>query len=569
MALGKKPAQIVDEGEYPLLSKADHWERVPLAEVARVQNGFAFSSTSFTKELGMSLIRIRDIGKGGTETRYNGEFDKEYVVRKGDILVGMDGDFHVARWKGKNGLLNQRVCRITLTSSHFNEDFLFLCLQPYLNAINAETSSVTVKHLSSKTLEEIPLPYPPLPEQHRIVKKIEALFSELENGIEQLKTAQQQLKVYRQVVLKWAFVGKLTEEWREQQSFLPTAETLLEQIKIERKRQAKASGKKLKPIAPLTEKDLAELSELPEGWAWAKVEQIGDVQLGRQRSPKNVSKNFPTKYVRAANIKEAGVDLSDVLEMEFSPDERKRYELRDGDIVLSEASGSPDQVAKPAIWRKRKELYCFQNTVIRFQPVLVLPEYLLNVFKHFYFSGVFTRSAGGVGINHLSASRFSQIPISIPPLREQNQIVQEIESRLSVCDKLEETIAASLLQAESLRQSILKKAFEGKLAEQDPNDEPASVLLERIGNEKAQKEDEKEKRQQTTEKQHRKQDQHQRQHQRQHQKQKQQVQQQDKTSMTAAAAAAMARTKTSTKKKTSTTTTKKRNHAVRTMRRSS
>jgi len=202
MALGKKPTQIVEEGNRPLLVKADHWERVPLAEVARVQNGFAFSSTHFTKDEGLPLIRIRDIDKSATENRYNGDFNKEYVVRMNDFLVGMDGDFHVAKWKGKNGLLNQRVCRIIPTSSHFSEEFLFLCLQPYMNAINAETSSVTVKHLSSRTIEEIPLPLPPLPEQRRIVEKIEALFSELDNGVEQLKTAQQQLKVYRQAVLK-------------------------------------------------------------------------------------------------------------------------------------------------------------------------------------------------------------------------------------------------------------------------------------------------------------------------------------------------------------------------------
>ena len=131
--------------------------------------------------------------------------------------------------------MNQRVCRIQIQSSLFDGRFLFLCLQPYLNAINAETSSVTVKHLSSKTIESIPLPLPPLNEQHRIVAKIEELFSELDKGVENLEKAREQLKVYRQAVLKHAFEGKLTAQWREEnKDQLENPEQLLARIKRER-----------------------------------------------------------------------------------------------------------------------------------------------------------------------------------------------------------------------------------------------------------------------------------------------------------------------------------------------
>jgi len=96
-----------------------------------------------------------------------------------------------------------------------------------------------------------------------------------------------------------------------------------------------------------------------------RIRDVGNVQLGRQRSPKNRSKDYPTRYIRAANITDFGFDLSDLLDMEFTPKERERYRLRKGDIVLSEASGSPDQVGKPACWNDELPLCCFQNTVIR------------------------------------------------------------------------------------------------------------------------------------------------------------------------------------------------------------
>ncbi|MEX2387053.1 MAG: restriction endonuclease subunit S [Phycisphaeraceae bacterium] len=385
----------------------------------------------------------------------------------------------------------------------------------FRNSISALQSGSTRKRISRKNLSTITLPVPPLVEQRATVEKIEALLSELDKGVEQLQAVRAQLKRYRQAMLKAAFEGKLTADWRaQQQQNLPTATNLLEQIKAEREARyqqqfeqwqqavadweaagGKASGQKKprkpakpKDLPPLISDELAGLPDLPEGWTWAKVEAMGDVQLGRQRSPKHVSKEYPTKYIRAANITESGIQLSDVLEMEFAPAERERYELRKGDLVLSEASGSPDQVGKPACWNDELPVCCFQNTVIRLRPTVPISQYLLWLFRYFYWCGVFVRVAGGVGINHLSASKFAALPVAIAPEPEQTAIVNELESRFSVLDKLEQTVDAGLEQAEALRQSILKKAFEGRLLSEaelvairaHPGYEPADQLLERI-----------------------------------------------------------------------------------------
>ena len=132
------------------------------------------------------------------------------------------------------------------------------------------------------------------------------------------------------------------------------------------------------------------------------------------------------------------------------------------------------------MWRCEIPKCCFQNTVIRIRPPRELSQYLLIVFKNFYFNGVFSEIAGGVGINHLGAEKFSIVRIPVPPLAEQRRIVAEVERRLSVIEELEAFVNANLKRAERLRQSILKRAFEGKLVPQDRNDEPASVLLGRI-----------------------------------------------------------------------------------------
>ena len=231
----------------------------------------------------------------------------------------------------------------------------------------------------------------------------------------------------------------------------------------------------------MAEGDIAHLEALPNGWLRLTAESIGIVQLGRQRSPKNRSKDYPTKYIRAANITEQGLDLDDVLDMDFLPHELSAYRLEKGDLVLSEASGSAAQVGKPAIWDDQIPNCCFQNTVIRHQPYCRdYAVYLLWLYRFFYVSGKFAQVAGGVGINHLSAFKSAQIALPLCSLAEQQEIIRLLEERFAAIEWQERKIDLALKQAETLRQAILKNAFSGQLGAHDPHDEPASVLLDRI-----------------------------------------------------------------------------------------
>jgi type I restriction enzyme S subunit len=226
--------------------------------------------------------------------------------------------------------------------------------------------------------------------------------------------------------------------------------------------------------------DTEDLPGLPEGWCWVTVEQIGEVRLGRQRSPEYHEGPNMRPYLRAANATWEGVDLSDVMQMDFPPDIWDNYRLKQGDLLLAEASGSPNEVGKPFIWREEIPECGFQNTLIRVRPYLLPPGFLYVHFLKDALTGRFGEVARGVNIQHLGATRLSSFAIALPPLAEQRRIVAEVERRLSVVRAMEAAVEANLVRARRLRQSILKRAFEGRLVPQDPEDEPASVLLERI-----------------------------------------------------------------------------------------
>lgn len=412
MALGRKPIEIVNEGKHQLLTKAGHWERIYLKEVAKVQNGYAFSSSKFVKSSGLPLIRIRDIGNTSTVDRYIGEYSNDFVVKNGDLLIGMDGDFKIAIWKGEDALLNQRVCRIIPNSKRINPKFLFICLQPYLNAINEETSSVTVKHLSSRTIEEIPLPYPSLSEQVAIVSKIEELLSDLENGKQQLQIAQQQLKVYRQSLLKAAFEGKLTEKKGE--------------------------------------------------WGNVKLGEIAyaiDPQPSH-RTPPIVQNGIPYISIKDFDYEADRINFNSARKVSHKvlEDHLSRYTLMLGDFVIGKIGtiGKPVRIVLP-------QDYTLSANIVLIQPRKINPTYL-----YYFFQSNFIEKAFFAGRNATTQAAFGiqkvrELRVELPAQEEQQDIVDELESKLTVCDKIEETINQSLQQAETLRQSILKMAFEGRL----------------------------------------------------------------------------------------------------------
>lgn len=376
--------------------------------------------------------------------------------------------------------------------------------QDFVNDVCKDVQGVVYPAIRPDDVRGHRMPVPPLNEERRIVDALESYLSRLDAAIATLEAAQAKLKAYRVSVLKAAVEGRLVSTEAvlaraEKRDFEP-ADALLRRILSERRRRReeaelaklKAAGKSSSDDrwkARYEEPKLAEakdLPELPEGWRWVRLDQVTDVQLGQQRAPVHAAAEEQLPYVRAANITWDGLDLTDVKTMGFPNPER--YRLQRGDVLLSEASGSPMEAGKPAIWRGEIPDACYQKTLLRVRAIndsLLLPEFLRLVFLRDCVTGKFARLAPGVGIVHLTAERMLVWPVPLPPVGEQQRIVDEVDRLESVERSLKSSLAQQSRRIRRLRQAILKWAFEGKLVDQDPNDEPAEKLLERIRTERA------------------------------------------------------------------------------------
>ena len=367
-------------------------------------------------------------------------------------------------------------------------------------------SGTTFLELSGRAFGDLPIPLAPTATQHKIVTKIEELFSALDKGVESLKTARTQLKVYRQALLKHAFEGKLTAQWREEnKDKLEKPEQLLARIKQEREAryeqqlqewkaaveaweesgnpaQRPARPPKLEEIShlPLTETET--LPSLPAGWSYLQLGLVIDEP--KYGSSKKCDYDYKgTGVLRIPNVVRGLVDASDLKGAHFEEDEKRTYDLRSGDILVIRSNGSISIVGRCALISKAEEQYLYAGYLLRLRSNLaaLLPEYLAALLSsHLLRTQIEHKAKSTSGVNNINSGEIQSLIIPMCSLSEQEVAVERLSISLSAIDAIEAEIDGQLLKADSLRQSVLKKAFAGELVPQDPRDEPASVLLDRI-----------------------------------------------------------------------------------------
>lgn len=386
------------------------WPEQNLGELVEILSGFAFDSNQFADSGEMPIIRIRDIIPGYSSTFYSGDYDPKYIIQDGDVLIGMDGEFNRARWRGGKALLNQRVCRISVSSKYLDEGYLFHFLPSALKAIEDATPFVTVKHLSVKSIREIKIPLPPLPEQKRIadiLDRAEALRAKCRDAIAQLDELTQSI-----------FVDMFGDPVKN------------------------LNGWQRVPLAEL-------LTNIDSGWS-------------------------PSCLDRPVEGKEWGVlKLSAVTRCEYNPTENKalpdnilpdpNLEVKQGDLLFTRKN-TYELIAACAFVRETPPRLMMSDLIFRLrlrQDAKIDPNFLhqLLIFptKRREIQKIAGGSAGSMP--NISKTRLNTVLIEIPPLSLQKEFAQHIEA----VERLKTAHKASLAELDELFISLQYRAFRGEL----------------------------------------------------------------------------------------------------------
>ena len=485
MSFSASVDKLVEASSSPLVFVAPSWARIPLGCVAEILNGYPWKSDYFNEHDGVPVIRIRDVTSATTNTLYRGKVEEGYWIEDGDLLVGMDGDFNSRIWTGGRALLNQRVCRIGPNEQFYLKHFLAYVLPGYLQLINSETHSITVKHLSSKTLAEIPLPLPPLAEQRQIVAKIDSLSAKSKRARDQLDHIPRLVENYKQAILAAAFRGDLTSEWRKdhRQSI---SNKQLEAMRMSAWEGLREAGQVRERYGSAENSEWKPTLDLPLGWTWASLDQVACLVQYGSSAKATEDQRDGVAVLRMGNIQAGQLNLSS---LKFLPKDHGEFPellLEEGDVLFNRTN-SAELVGKSAVYRGKPENASFASYLIRVRCSGLLPEllsgYINSAYGREWVASVVSQQVGQANVN---GTKLRQLGIPVMPVEEQSEIARRIAIAFAWVDRLASEITSARKLIEHFDQAVLAKAFRGELVPQDPNDEPASALLERIRSERSQ-----------------------------------------------------------------------------------
>lgn len=376
------------------------------------------------------------------------------MIPAGTLLVAMYGSI------GKLGITGIECCTnqaIAYAKELYGvtTKYMFFYMAMMKSELISKGKGGTQKNISQTVLNSLEVIVPPLPEQERIVARIEELFSQLDAGVETLKKTKAQLAVYRQAVLKEAFEGRLTEEWRKNNG---TTRQGLVRLARE-KRDIALARRKLKPLKYEWKDDVI-LPSIPHEWEYTQIGDIAwSIKDGPHYSPEYSEEGIP--FITGGNVRPAGVDFQSAkrISLDLHKEFCKRCCPEKGDMLYTK--GGTTGIARVNTYDQEFSVWV-HVAVIKFVDS-VLPEYFQHVLNSPLCYQQSQKYTHGVGNQDLGLTRMINIIFPICSIEEQKQIVANLESRLSVCDSIDQTVDAALQQAEVMRQSILKDAFKGEL----------------------------------------------------------------------------------------------------------
>jgi len=458
------------------------WATAPLVTLAEAHMG----ETILAKQLTLEGLPVYSAGQENEPWGFLENPRKP--LAKGTVVVSARGSIGFPKIPKVERFASTQT---TITLQFPDEELAaYSCLWLKTVDWSSLTKGGAIPMLTVGDINELVVPLAPLAERRRIVAKLEKLLGQVEASQQRLAKIPKLIKRFRQAVLAAACSGRLTADWREKNPHVEPAPDML-QAHAQRTEGRERNMRRMKPAKGLTLLDYS--GEFPTTWAWLKVRElvekgaIFDVQDG----------NHGELYPRPEDFGEAGVRyisaehvINDRVQIDSAPflKNEKAQQLRIGfakanDVILTHNAtvgrvallppGSPDVVLSTS------------TTYYRVDETVLLARYLATFLRSHFFQSQLEAVMEQTTRNQVSITKQVEFGIAVPPLAEQQEIVRRVETLFAVADQIEARYLKAKAHVEKLTQSILAKAFRGELVPQDPNDEPASVLLERINEDRA------------------------------------------------------------------------------------
>lgn len=476
------------------------WQIIRLDEISeKITDGTHHTPTYIDR--GVPFISVKDIYNDKVhfdDCKYISKEEHEELAQrcnpeKDDILItksGTIGRLAIAPDKSFGLFVSVALIKIQSTKNNVLPKFLYYHLKHHVQNLNIQSDikGGVLKNYHLEDIRLIEIFLPPLNEQNRIVSKIDQLLSELEKGKEQLETANKQLGVYRQSLLKWAFEGRLTENWRENKKLKSSQEIIREIDSIQNSIKKNESSdskdfndkvKSLKKMNLLTKEEESNLPKLPDGWFWIRLIDISTEIKNVTAKEKKNGKRFRYLDIGGIDNKKNRIAEHKELRWDNAPSRAQKI-VQTNDILFSTVRTYMRNIAMVTNKIYNNQICSSGFSVIRPLKNVINPHYIFNyVLTEKFLQPLNVLQTGSSYPAVRDKDVFNQ-PIPVCSIEEQNAIADELEVRFSVCSKLEETISYNIEQARLLKRSILQKAFEGKLVPQDVNDESVKELITRI-----------------------------------------------------------------------------------------
>lgn len=448
------------------------WATVRLGEIVTARKGKKPYAVRSTPDNGfVPYLDIQAIEKGEISTY--AEAASSRLATPEDVLVVWDGARSGWVGLGREGAIGSTI--MALQPKVGDRNYLYRWLQSQFQQINTNTRGTGIPHVDPEVFWNLEVPLAPLAEQRRIVAKLERLLGKVDACQQRLARIPVLLKRFRQAVLAAACSGRLTADWRAQRTTDHTDDT-------DTKPSAKSATSVVKESSAESVAEWKIRPAQPDEWPICRLGELGEVSGGVTKNAKRQAMGLQVPYLRVANVYENRLELGEVLEIGVTPQEFERTRLQKNDLLFVEGNGSLDQIGRVALWDGSIPRCVHQNHLIKFRAGRsVMPAYVL--FQMMSPEGrtqLVEKSTSTSGLNTLSISKISDLAIPVPPLAEQQEIVRRVEALFALADRIEARFQKAKAQVDRLTQSLLAKAFRGELVPQNPNDEPAEKLLERI-----------------------------------------------------------------------------------------